>query len=72
MDENVKKVPRRLVGCRGDGTFEPSGVVGELGTIRTIIIIEISMCIRTSPFCMVMHSPLGHATSLSSKVQHFI
>lgn len=33
IDENVKKVPRRLVGCRGDGTFEPSGVVGELGTV---------------------------------------
>ena len=33
MDENVRKVPRRLVGCRGVGTFEPSGVVGELGTV---------------------------------------
>ena len=32
MDENVKKVPNRFVGCRGDSTFDPSGVVGELGT----------------------------------------
>ena len=37
IDENVKKVPRRLVGCRGDGTFEPSGVVGELGTVYACV-----------------------------------
>ena len=32
MEEKVRKVPRRLVGCRERGTLDPSGVVGVLGT----------------------------------------
>ena len=52
IDENVKKVPRRLVGCRGDGIFDPSGVVGELGTVyMSVYLIELFMptiCIEKS------------------------
>ena len=32
MEEKVRNVPRRLVGCRERGNLEPSGVVGVLGT----------------------------------------
>ena len=32
MEEKVRKVPRRLVGCLGRRGFAPSGVAGGVGT----------------------------------------
>ena len=34
MEEKVRKVPRRLVGCLGRRDFPPSGVAGGVGTKR--------------------------------------
>lgn len=40
MEEKVRNVLRRLVGWRRGGTWDASGVVGELGTESDIIALE--------------------------------